>query len=223
MQIREVPLAADPKAKLKPREAGSRRATRVERAVSDRITAAGAEDFAAAVGRLVRLARAKRGMTRRQLAQDSGASERYLAQIEGGQGNPSVIMLKSIAEALDVPMFELLPRSGARTAELDRILDLLLRVPPSELSSLAELIETRAAPGRLRRPRAADRAGRLARRRQVDAWTDVGRRTRRALHRTRPHGRAGLRRTGSRPDRDGRARHLPTLRARLPRTRRRRA
>src|SRR5262245_63892808 len=45
--------------------------------------------FAAAVGRLVRLARAKRGATRRQLAQDSGASERYLAQIESGQGNPS--------------------------------------------------------------------------------------------------------------------------------------
>ena len=63
--------------------------------------------FAAEVGRLVRLCRAKRGMTRRQLAQGSGASERYLAQIEGGQGNPSVIMLKSIAEALDVPVVEL--------------------------------------------------------------------------------------------------------------------
>src|SRR5690242_21675212 len=54
--------------------------------------------FVAAIGRLVRLARAKRGMTRRQLAQASGASERYLAQIEGGEGNPSVIMLASIAQ-----------------------------------------------------------------------------------------------------------------------------
>ena len=98
------PVAANPKAKLKPREAAADERTRVERAVSDRIAAAGAEDFAAAVGRLVRLARAKRGMTRRQLAQESGASERYLAQIEGGQGNPSVIMLKGIAEALDVPI-----------------------------------------------------------------------------------------------------------------------
>ena len=66
-------------------------------------------------------------------------------------------MLKNIAEALDVPMFELLPRSGVRTAELDRILDLLLRVPPSELSSLTELIETRAVPGP-----SADRARRIA-------------------------------------------------------------
>ncbi len=55
--------------------------------------------------------RAKRGMTRRQLAEESGASERYLAQIESGQGNPSVIILKSIAEALDIPIIELLPRS----------------------------------------------------------------------------------------------------------------
>ena len=52
--------------------------------------------FVGAVGRLVRLHRAKRGMTRRQLAAESGASERYLAQIEDGQGNPSVIILKSI-------------------------------------------------------------------------------------------------------------------------------
>ena len=41
-------------------------------------------EFAGAVGRMVRLGRAKRGLSRRQLAQDSGTSERYLAQIEGG-------------------------------------------------------------------------------------------------------------------------------------------
>jgi len=92
-----------------------------------------AEAFVAAVGRLVRLGRAKRGMTRRQLAQLSGASERYLAQIEGGEGNPSVIVLKSIAEALDVPIIELFPRAHGRTAALNHILDLLGRMPRSEL------------------------------------------------------------------------------------------
>ena len=85
--------------------------------------------FVAAIGRLVRLARAKRGMTRRQLAQASGASERYLAQIEGGEGNPSVIMLASIAQALDVPIIELLPRSNGRTAAMAQILDILARTP----------------------------------------------------------------------------------------------
>src|SRR5438132_14277686 len=91
------------------------------------------------IGRLVRLGRAKRGMTRRQLAQASGASERYLAQIEGGQGNPSVIILASIARALDVPIVELLPRSNGRTAAMARILDVLGRVPLAELPALAEL------------------------------------------------------------------------------------
>ena len=101
--------------------------------------------FVAAIGRLLRLARAKRGMTRRQLAQASGVSERYLAQIEGGAGNPSVIMLASIAQALDVPIIELLPRSNGRTAAMAQILDVLARTPRAELPALAELIESRAA------------------------------------------------------------------------------
>jgi XRE family aerobic/anaerobic benzoate catabolism transcriptional regulator len=99
----------------------------------------------AAVGRLVRLARAKRGMTRRQLAQGSGASERYLAQIESGQGNPSVIILKSIADALDLPIIDLLPRPNGRSAALTHILDLLGRTPLDELPAIASLIERRAA------------------------------------------------------------------------------
>jgi XRE family transcriptional regulator, aerobic/anaerobic benzoate catabolism transcriptional regulator len=101
--------------------------------------------FVADVGRLVRLARAKRGMTRRQLAQGSGASERYLAQIESGQGNPTVIILRSIAEALDVPIIDLLPRSNGRTAAMTHILDLLGRMPLAELPAIAELIESRAS------------------------------------------------------------------------------
>jgi XRE family aerobic/anaerobic benzoate catabolism transcriptional regulator len=111
--------------------------------------------FGAAVGELVRVARAKRGMTRRQLAQDSGASERYLAQIESGQGNPSVIMLKAIAGALDVPIIELLPRTNGRSETLNHILDVLLRLPPSELPAIAALVDGRVAadlaPNRARR------------------------------------------------------------------------
>jgi XRE family aerobic/anaerobic benzoate catabolism transcriptional regulator len=116
----------------------------------------GADGVAAVVGLLVRRARAKRGMTRRQLAELSGASERYLAQIESGQGNPSVIILKSIAEALDVPMLDLLPRNGGRIAALDRLVDLLAGMPPTELAAIADMIENRAGDG------AADRARRIA-------------------------------------------------------------
>src|SRR5260221_8234858 len=102
-------------------------------------------DFVAEIGALVRRGRAKHGMTRRQLAAESGASERYLAQIESGQGNPSVIILKSIAAALDVPIVALLPRSPGRNPAFDRIADILGRMPMSELPAIAELIESRIA------------------------------------------------------------------------------
>src|SRR5215468_10945675 len=64
--------------------------------------------FLSAVGREVRKNRAKRGMTRRQLALASATSERYLAQIESGSGNPSVTVLRAIAQALDIPAANLL-------------------------------------------------------------------------------------------------------------------
>ena len=116
-----------------------------------------ADRFAAELGRSVRLGRAKRGMTRRQLAAGSATSERYLAQIESGQGNPSVGILNAVAQALDVPIVALLPRAHGRDAGLDRILDLLGRVPAAELPAIAELIARHAAPDS-----APDRARRIA-------------------------------------------------------------
>jgi XRE family aerobic/anaerobic benzoate catabolism transcriptional regulator len=113
--------------------------------------------FLAAIGREVRRNRAKRGMTRRQLALASQTSERYLAQIESGVGNPSVSVLRAIAQALDLPCSALLPEAGARTAALGAILDLLAQVPEGELPALAKEIETRVA-----RPGHADRARRIA-------------------------------------------------------------
>src|ERR1700759_3144400 len=101
--------------------------------------------FAAEIGRMVRLGRAKRGMSRRQLAQESGTSERYLAQIEGGAGNPSVLVMRAISDALEIPLFELLPQTGGVSAPYARIVDLLGRVPPSELGAIAETIEKRIA------------------------------------------------------------------------------
>lgn len=123
----------------------------------DKAVPIGTDVFAAAVGQMVRSARAKRGITRRALAEQSGASERYLAQIESGQGNPSVIILKDIADALDVTVAELLPRAGRQSAAFDRILTLLASVPASELSAIADLIE-----GRAMADAAAARARRIA-------------------------------------------------------------
>jgi XRE family aerobic/anaerobic benzoate catabolism transcriptional regulator len=99
--------------------------------------------FAGEVGRMVRLGRAKRGMSRRQLAQESGTSERYLAQIESGAGNPSVLVMRAIADALEIPLFELLPQTGGLAAPYARIIDLLGRASPSDLSIIADTIERR--------------------------------------------------------------------------------
>ena len=119
--------------------------------------AAHAAAFLGGIGREVRKNRAKRGMTRRQLAQASETSERYLAQIESGAGNPSASVLRAIAQALDLPTAALLPEAGTRTAELGAIHDLLAQVSEKELRALAKEIAARVAVGG-----GADRARRIA-------------------------------------------------------------
>src|SRR5574337_1349266 len=55
------------------------------------------------LGDRIRDLRAQRGMTRKMLAQQSGVSERYLAQLETGHGNISIILLRQIAHGLGFP------------------------------------------------------------------------------------------------------------------------
>src|SRR5271155_5166146 len=78
---------------------------------------AGAE-YLHRLGDRVREARARRGMTRRILSRDSRVSERYLAQLETGQGNISILLLRQIAQALDLPMHALLQGAAEPTANL---------------------------------------------------------------------------------------------------------
>jgi XRE family aerobic/anaerobic benzoate catabolism transcriptional regulator len=65
-------------------------------------------DYLQALAQRVRDLRAKRGMTRRVLAHDSGVSERYLAQLESGQGNPSITVIHALARAFNVPPTDLI-------------------------------------------------------------------------------------------------------------------
>ncbi len=73
------------------------------------------------IGRLVRHARAARGMTRKDLARRSATSERYLALIESGNGNPTVLVLEAIAKGLGVRLFDLLPLGKRDRAQLKAI------------------------------------------------------------------------------------------------------
>lgn len=97
----------------------------------------------------LRAARAKVGMTRKQLAATSGTSERYLAHIEAGTGNPTVAVLESLAEALDIAPAELLPLGGERSELRAEVAAVLRRLPEMRLAALLT---------QMRRPLAIDDA-----------------------------------------------------------------
>jgi XRE family aerobic/anaerobic benzoate catabolism transcriptional regulator len=96
--------------------------------------------FLTALGDRVRELRARRGMTRKILAKDSGVSERYLAQLETGQGNASLAILRRIARALDVPLEALVADSPEPPAELTHATELLRRLGPEQLAEAHALL-----------------------------------------------------------------------------------
>jgi len=57
-------------------------------------------EFLAQLGDRVRTMRLLRDMSRRELARKSRVSERYIAQIEAGKGNVSIVLLLRIAHAI---------------------------------------------------------------------------------------------------------------------------
>ena len=61
-----------------------------------------------------------RRITRKTLAQASGVSERYLAQLESGQGNMSILLLRQLAQAMQIPVEDLVRETPA-TPRRDRI------------------------------------------------------------------------------------------------------
>jgi XRE family aerobic/anaerobic benzoate catabolism transcriptional regulator len=70
-------------------------------------------EFLASLGARVRHLRAMRGMSRKVLSAASGVSERYIAQLESGQGNVSIILLRRVALATGAPLEDLIPGADA--------------------------------------------------------------------------------------------------------------
>ena len=97
--------------------------------------------FLRRLGDRVREHRARRGMTRKILARDSGVSERYLAQLESGRGNVSVLLLRQIGQALNLPIAELVRDDNDQSVELTLIQQLLKRLPSAKLAKVrAQLV-----------------------------------------------------------------------------------
>lgn len=67
--------------------------------------------YLARLGDRVRAWRSGNGITRKSLAAASGVSERYLAQLEAGQGNISVLLLRKLARAMGVAVESLVRES----------------------------------------------------------------------------------------------------------------
>jgi XRE family aerobic/anaerobic benzoate catabolism transcriptional regulator len=91
--------------------------------------------FLVAMGQQVRDARERRGMARKAIAQSAGVSERYLAQLEAGEGNASVLLLRGVARALDMPLSELLD-ARERSVEQRLIRRLLDGLPAHRLEDV---------------------------------------------------------------------------------------
>src|SRR5271154_552632 len=95
------------------------------------------EDFLRVRGVRVRELRSRRGMTRKMMAQESDVSERHLAQLELGDGNVSIVLLRRIATALNVSLAELFTAEGSASDAKRFILDLLERLPAQQLKTIA--------------------------------------------------------------------------------------
>ena len=101
------------------------------------------EAYLAALGERVRNARARRGMTRKILARDSGVSERYLAQLETGHGNISIILLRQIARAMDLPVADLVRDGPSPAVALTLLFERLAQLPPDEIEAARVVLEER--------------------------------------------------------------------------------
>jgi XRE family transcriptional regulator, aerobic/anaerobic benzoate catabolism transcriptional regulator len=118
--------------------------------------------FLLSLGTRVRELRNRRGMTRKTLAHQSDVSERHLAQLESGEGNISILLLRRIAAVLSVSLEELFapeenehdPANQQLASQKQSILRFIERLPSHRLEEAA---------ARLRRDFGPEQNQRLAR------------------------------------------------------------
>jgi XRE family transcriptional regulator, aerobic/anaerobic benzoate catabolism transcriptional regulator len=95
--------------------------------------------FLKQLGQRVRTMRALRGMSRKVLAKVSGISERYIAQLESGKGNVSIVLLRRVSNAMGAHLEDLIPTTQP-AADWAVIRDLLRKATPDQIMQARDVL-----------------------------------------------------------------------------------
>jgi len=95
--------------------------------------------FLEQLGQRVRTMRALRGMSRKVLAKVSGISERYIAQLEAGRGNVSIVLLRRVSNAMGAHLEDLIP-AAEPSPDWPVIRDLLRKASPVQVSQAKDIL-----------------------------------------------------------------------------------
>lgn len=120
------------------------------------------EAYLKLVGDRVRFERVRRGLSRKALSEASGVSERYLAELERGTGNASLLVLHRIAGALGTAVSMLASEEADRSVDLVLVTDHLERPPAANGGLPSRTGGTRKIPAEPAGPRPPPSASRLA-------------------------------------------------------------
>jgi XRE family aerobic/anaerobic benzoate catabolism transcriptional regulator len=95
--------------------------------------------FLEQLGQRVRTMRGLAGMSRKVLAKVSGISERYIAQLEAGRGNVSIVLLRRVSNAMGAHLEDLIP-SGDPAPDWQVIRDLLRKATPAQIAQAKDVL-----------------------------------------------------------------------------------
>ena len=92
------------------------------------------------LGSIVKSFRSRRGISRNILAKKSGISLRYLAQLESGNANPTITILKNISHALNITLSDLIFVSDKKTSNLNFFENKLNKFSSLQIKKITDLI-----------------------------------------------------------------------------------
>ena len=95
--------------------------------------------FLEQLGLRVRTMRGLAGMSRKVLAKVSGISERYIAQLESGKGNVSIVLLRRVSNAMGAHLEDLIP-STEPAPDWAVIRDLLRKATPAQIAQTKDML-----------------------------------------------------------------------------------